>query len=334
MSSKGTEKTLQKLKQSVEDGNYYEAHQMYRTVARRLTKQQKYRDVIDLLHSGAASLLKQKQSGSGSDLALYMLDTYKLSNTPVTEESLDRVVELLELYPADEPGRKTFINSAISWSQKNGDSEMGDPDLHNFAGTLLYHNKQYNEAEKHLLFGSEESGKLLGDVEYDWAVEIDSADKGTFIARAVLQLLAMKNIHYANLAFQAFTKRLDASEALGEAPYRPAPADQSINITIYKDSLINFSQLLILTAQRDAGELFKTLKSKYAPAFAQDSKFDFDEALADFGLSFFNIQKPRNQGNVLQDLMSSLFSGGGGPANTGAKRVGGPGQGSSGTELD
>jgi hypothetical protein len=35
MTSKGTEKTLQKLKQSVEDGNYYEAHQMYRTVARR-----------------------------------------------------------------------------------------------------------------------------------------------------------------------------------------------------------------------------------------------------------------------------------------------------------
>lgn len=26
---------------------------------------------------------------------------------------LDRVAELMELYPADEPGRKTFINKAI-----------------------------------------------------------------------------------------------------------------------------------------------------------------------------------------------------------------------------
>jgi hypothetical protein len=150
----------------------------------------------------------------------------------------------------------------------------------------------------------------------------------------MFRLLAMKNIHYANLAYQAFTKRLDVSEKVGEAPYKPAPAEQSINITIYKDSLVNFSQLLILTAQRDAGELFKRLKSKYAPAFSQESKFDFDEALADFGLAFFNIQKPRNQGNVLQDLMSSLFSGGG-PASTGPRRVGGTsGQASSGTELD
>jgi hypothetical protein len=34
-STKGTEKTLQKLRESVNAGNYYEAQQMYRTVARR-----------------------------------------------------------------------------------------------------------------------------------------------------------------------------------------------------------------------------------------------------------------------------------------------------------
>lgn len=35
MASKGTEKTLQKLRESVHAGKYYEAQQMYRTVARR-----------------------------------------------------------------------------------------------------------------------------------------------------------------------------------------------------------------------------------------------------------------------------------------------------------
>lgn len=34
-SAKGTDKVLDKLKVSVEEGNYYEAHQMYRTVCRR-----------------------------------------------------------------------------------------------------------------------------------------------------------------------------------------------------------------------------------------------------------------------------------------------------------
>jgi hypothetical protein len=148
----------------------------------------------------------------------------------------------------------------------------------------------------------------------------------------------MKNIHYANLAFKTFVKRLDASEKIGDVPYKPAPADQHINIPIYKDSLINFTQLLILTAQRDGSDLFRSLKSKYSPAWSADNGFDFDEALSDFGLVFFNIQKPRNQGNVLQDLMSNLF--GGGPAansgsNTGSRRVtGSSGPSAAGTELD
>lgn len=33
--AKGTAKVLQKLEKSVSEGNYYEAHQMYRTVANR-----------------------------------------------------------------------------------------------------------------------------------------------------------------------------------------------------------------------------------------------------------------------------------------------------------
>jgi len=307
MSTKGTEKSLQKLKKSVEDGNYYEAHQMYRTVARRYTKQQKYQEVIELLHSGSVSLLKQKQSGSGSDLALYMLETYKLANTPVTEESLDRVAELLELYPSQEPGRKPFINNALNWTRKNG--EMGDPELHHFVGTIQYHEGNYSESEKHLLFGTEQSGQLLGHLEYDWAEKEGKPSKGVFIARAVMQLLAMKNIHYANLAFQAFVNCLDSGEKIGQIPYKPAPADEHINIAIYKDSMINFTQLLILTAQRDASDLYRSLKSKYSPVWSTDSGLDFDEALSDFALVFFNVQKPRNQGNVLQDLMSSLFAG-------------------------
>jgi hypothetical protein len=35
MASKGTEKTLQKLREMVNAEKYYEAQQMYRTVARR-----------------------------------------------------------------------------------------------------------------------------------------------------------------------------------------------------------------------------------------------------------------------------------------------------------
>lgn len=56
----------------------------------RYNKQQKYEDTIRLLHDGAILLLQHKQNGSGSDLANYMLDTYKLANLPVSETSLGK----------------------------------------------------------------------------------------------------------------------------------------------------------------------------------------------------------------------------------------------------
>ncbi|KAI9306506.1 hypothetical protein BJ944DRAFT_238706, partial [Cunninghamella echinulata] len=104
MAQKGTGKTLEKLKASVNDGKYYEAHQMYRTIARRYNKQQKYDNSIKLLHDGALSLFQHNQFASGSDLANYMVDTYILANLPVDEKSLNRIIDLLELYPSTEIG--------------------------------------------------------------------------------------------------------------------------------------------------------------------------------------------------------------------------------------
>lgn len=90
MAHKGTEKTLEKLKTSVANGNYYEAHQIYRTIARRYNKQQKYAKAIQLLHDGAVTLMQHEQYASGSDLANYMLDTYNAAQVPVDEKSLGK----------------------------------------------------------------------------------------------------------------------------------------------------------------------------------------------------------------------------------------------------
>jgi hypothetical protein len=53
----------------------------------RYIKQKKYKSAIDLLFSGAKTLLKHKQTGSGIDLSLYLIDAYNEEEMPVTEES-------------------------------------------------------------------------------------------------------------------------------------------------------------------------------------------------------------------------------------------------------
>ncbi|KAI8141722.1 hypothetical protein BJV82DRAFT_617283 [Fennellomyces sp. T-0311] len=331
MAHKGTEKTLQKLKDSVSNGNYYEAHQMYRTVARRYNKQQKYAKAIQLLHDGAVSLMEHKQYASGSDLANYMLDTYNMGSVTVDEKSLDRVVELLSLYPADEPGRKTFIHNAFSWTQKHGEYREGDPELHDYVGTMFYHEERYAPAEEHLLVGTDHSAELLGQVATSWAKADGNSPAGLFIARVVFQLLAMKNVHHASLAYTKFIEDASPEGTGAEAKIRRAPADEPISEPVYADSWLNFARLVLLTVQRDAADLFRQLRESYKP-MTQEQK-GFDELLDDIGEVFFNIPRPRKQGNMLQDLMSSLFAGG--PPQPQRQQVtGGSRPGGSAMELD
>ncbi|KAI8997849.1 hypothetical protein BDB01DRAFT_846452 [Pilobolus umbonatus] len=301
MTSRGTEKTLQKLRQSVHDGKYYEAHQMYRTVARRYNKQEQYKSSIRLLHDGAILLLQHKQYGSGSDLANYMLETYKLVPIPVDEESLDRVVEILSLLPAKDAGRKQYISNAFRWATTNNES------LHDYVGTLFYYEKNYTSAEEHLLQGTDHSAEILGKVAYDWAKQENAQWKGVYLARIVLQYLASKSIHHAHLAYNSFISAGPQPTA-GESQVKKAPADSFTPVPVYNDPWINFIQLVLLTVQRDAAPLFTDLRSKYEELYDQEK--NFVELLNDIGFIFFNIPKPKKQGNMIQEMMASLFSGG------------------------
>ncbi|KAG0054785.1 hypothetical protein BGZ83_010461 [Gryganskiella cystojenkinii] len=309
MSAKGTAKVLQKLEKSVGEGNYYEAHQMYRTVANRYVKAQNYKDAIDLLHSGSLLLLKHKQTGSGTDLALYLVEVYNLDKVPVSEESRDRIFDLAELMDAENSQRKSFLQSAISWSSSNGEYKNGDPLLHHFFGLIFWREKEYGQAESHLLVGTQESAEALGLVLYEWSELEPSHDKGAYLARGVLQELAMRNLRDANTVFKTFVERLPASY-LAESKSAP---NGSKTIQTYKSPLLNLTQMTLLSCQTGNASIFKQIATKYKPVLAIDE--NFGDLMTAIGERFFGVRAPK-QANMLADLMSSLFSGApaGGPA--------------------
>jgi hypothetical protein len=57
----GTSRILDKAKQSIEEGKYYEAHQMYRTVYYRFVSQRRNEEALNLVYTGASLLLTHEQ---------------------------------------------------------------------------------------------------------------------------------------------------------------------------------------------------------------------------------------------------------------------------------
>lgn len=128
MGDRGTSRVLSKLEASLAAGNFYEAHQMYRTLSYRYTIARKWEPLLDLLFHGAIHLLDAGQLGSGADLAQLFAEKLEESLTGVSEPVLLRLGQLLSKIPsagadADAEASKGVVDKAkltdtiIGWSK-------------------------------------------------------------------------------------------------------------------------------------------------------------------------------------------------------------------------
>jgi hypothetical protein len=98
----------------IQEGQYYEAHQQLRTIASRYVRQSNYDAAIDILASGARSLLEAGQGGSGGDLCKFLLEIYNKAEIKPDASSKAKLLTLLRSFPAGEPTRKRFVNEMLS----------------------------------------------------------------------------------------------------------------------------------------------------------------------------------------------------------------------------
>ncbi|RKP26175.1 hypothetical protein SYNPS1DRAFT_14561 [Syncephalis pseudoplumigaleata] len=295
----GTNKVLLKLKKSVEAGDYYEAHQMYRTVCNRQAKQ--YERAIELLSSGATLLLEHKQYSSGVDLSHYLLDVYQQTSTPVNKDTLGLVVALIGKVPSTVKARKQLIAAAIQWTAKHGHAPNGHMELHDYVGHLYRQEGNYAEAEKHFFLGSDRSAAAWGDMLYEGSMGASDITRGNYIARPVLQYLCEKNLSGAQAALTAFMARLKAEDAAATA---------TMTIDIFRPPLVNFCQALVLLVQRDARDLFTMLRNRYRAELREEKVFD--EMLDNIGHIYFNIPLPASgnqQMNMMQQMLQGILAG-------------------------
>ena len=116
MSTKGDkiEKIIARLQQRISEGQFYEAQQQTRVVAARYIKAANWPAAIDILYNVAQSLLKAGQGGSGGDLCVLLVDTYKQAELKPDSASKGKLLACLRLFDAGEPTRKKFIGEMIT----------------------------------------------------------------------------------------------------------------------------------------------------------------------------------------------------------------------------
>jgi hypothetical protein len=138
------ERTRANLSNLVNSGEYYAAHQKYRTTAARLVKappsattlpfDDKAQEAAELLWDGARNLLEKGEGGSGTDLALYLIEVWtargvacgdaergaqlvSLSSGICSARQAAKIRQLLVLVGSGNTWRKSIADAAIACVQ-------------------------------------------------------------------------------------------------------------------------------------------------------------------------------------------------------------------------
>lgn len=300
------QRTLQRFKQKISDGDYYEAHQTLRTIANRNVRTKSYTDAIELLYHAAQILLKSSQPATGSDLTSYLLDVYNEAQIQVDSSSRSKIIQLLSLFPPEEPTLKHVSIEAINWSVKFGDDKFGDPYIHDVVGEKFTHNATLAyDAERHLLLGTSNSFLLYFELIWTWYLEDPkAANAGLYCSRLALNYLFIENVKYANESLSKFIKNLISTKS--EFKFETVKESDNEVIIFEELPLINLLQLLLLTIQSKNSQFYQRLKNKYTKDINQA---ELGDAFAYIGEIYFDIRVPKNV-NPLQNLMSSFLGGG------------------------
>ncbi|XP_042024296.1 protein GET4-like isoform X2 [Salvia splendens] len=159
------EETIEKIKKVVEEGNFYGALQMYKSLGSRYALADRYLEALDIFHSGACLQLANGQVTCGTELAVLFVESLVKGKIAYDDDTLDRIRQIYKKFPrisvpqnldlADDAdmqqltealgaaktraeGCSSFLRAAIKWSTEFGGQRNGSPEIHDMLADYLY----------------------------------------------------------------------------------------------------------------------------------------------------------------------------------------------------
>ena len=293
--SRGVARVLSKLNTSLENGNYYEAHQMYRTLYYRYSAQSKWTELETMLYDGAVTLFSHDQGGSGADLAKLYLEILEKSEIRPTEEIMKKIGRIYQLTPSHLPDKENFKALALKWSLIDKQHPNGHPRLHQLFAYELWRSKRYAESRHHFLHSMDGSGCGTMLAEFHVSNGLNR-EMDLFVVGTVLQMLCLQKHLVAAFTLKSYTENHPV--LLGERKGPP-----------YKHPLLNFVWLLLLAIEhKQSVSAYSILVEKYTPSLKRDPSYL--EYLDKIGQHFFGLAPPpkTRPGGMFSGLFDSFLS--------------------------
>lgn len=297
--ARGVARVLAKLESSIETGNYYEAHQMYRMLYFRYLSQKKYEELLNMLYQGALTLVNHEQHTSGADLGLLVVDT--LEKGKITEDAekwMQKIALLLSKILPNVVERETLLVKAVKWSATVSKSQVGHPLMHKLIAQIMWNEDNLAQARHHFLLSKDGSGCGHMLIQLSQTKGFPS-EMDLFIAQVILQQLCLKETSTAVETFATYTK-YHPKIACTEPPF----------IT----PLLNFIFFLLRAVEANQRKLivFRTLCDLYKPSLERDPSYE--KYLQKIGMIFFGAsqqQRPQSEGmgGIFGDLLNQFFQG-------------------------
>ncbi|KAL7184661.1 hypothetical protein ACSBR2_026748 [Camellia fascicularis] len=308
------QENIEKLQKVVNDGNYYGAQQMYKSVTARYILAERYSEALDILLSGACIQLEHGQVTCGAELAVLFVETLVKGKFPYNENTLDRVRKIYEKFPriplpqhlelGDDDdsmekfseafgaaktrveGCSAFLKSAIKWSAECGACRNGSPELHDMLAEYIYsESPEVDMTRVSSYFVRGKQPRKFASTLVNFMGKCYPGEDDLAIARAILLYLSLGNLRDANCLLDEVKKQVKANKQL-EFP---------------SSDLIQFISYLLQTLQRDALPLFNMLRKTYKSSI--DIEPVLNELLDGIAEKFYGVRRR----NPLQGIFGDFF---------------------------
>uniref|UniRef100_A0A0N4Z0R5 Golgi to ER traffic protein 4 n=1 Tax=Parastrongyloides trichosuri TaxID=131310 RepID=A0A0N4Z0R5_PARTI len=211
------DKLITRLEDYFKEGNFYEAHQVCRTINNRLKIGKQYEKLTEILWSGITRLFENNEYSSGEDLTMLYIDALKDGLISCDSKILENFRYLLKTIPKTSnklndstiDNRNNLIGKFINYTKvvSSSDAEKirGMESAFLVLGEQLADEGNYVVAENQFMMAN--ASIKVGDMLLKITESDTTLDCEKYLLRAIFQLLCMKKINVASVVLQRYMEK-------------------------------------------------------------------------------------------------------------------------------